>query len=371
MTAARKVMLVGWDAADWKMIHPLMDWGLMPATKRLVEGGVMASLTTLSPVLSPMLWTSIATGKRPYKHGILGFSEPTPDGTAVQPVSGLSRKTKAVWNILNQIGKRSIVVGWWPSHPAEPINGVMVSNRYHQAPRSPQAAWPMAKGTVHPPELAKDLAALRFHPREVTEEHIRPFIPHAERIDQDRDRRLDMCLRTIAECTTVHACATHLLANEAWDFAAIYYDAIDHFGHGFMKYHPPRQPFVSEDDFEIYKNVVAAGYVYHDLMLMRLLELAGPETTVILISDHGFHPDHLRPHGIPAEPAGPAVEHRDLGIFAMAGPPRSSALRGHAARRNPNHSCRLRPAGGCRHGRPAPGRGLRAGNGSPHGPELG
>jgi tetratricopeptide (TPR) repeat protein len=129
-----------------------------------------------------------------------------------------------------------------------------------------------------------------------------------------------MCLRTIAECTTVHACATHLPANETWDFAAIYYDAIDHFGHGFMKYHPPRQPFVSEDDFEIYKNIVAAGYVYHDLMLMRLLELAGPQTTVILVSDHGFHPDHLRPHGIPAEPAGPAVEHRDLGIFAMAGP---------------------------------------------------
>jgi predicted AlkP superfamily phosphohydrolase/phosphomutase len=177
MTAARKVLLVGWDAADWKMIHPLMDRGLMPATKRLVEGGVMANQTTLSPVLSPMLWTSIATGKRPYKHGILGFSEPTPDGTAVQPVSGLSRKTKAIWNILNQTGKRSLVVGWWPSHPAEPINGVMVSNHYHQAPRGPQAAWPMAKGTVHPPELAEELAALRFHPREVTEEHIRPFIP--------------------------------------------------------------------------------------------------------------------------------------------------------------------------------------------------
>jgi predicted AlkP superfamily phosphohydrolase/phosphomutase/tetratricopeptide (TPR) repeat protein len=320
MATARKVLLVGWDAADWKMIHPLMDHGLMPATRRLVEGGVMANLATLSPVLSPMLWTSIATGKRPYKHGILGFTEPTPDGTAVQPISSLSRKTKAVWNILSQAGKRSIVVGWWPSHPAEPINGVMVSNHYQSAPRRPGASWPMAKGTVHPPRLAQELAELRFHPLELEEAHIRPFIPHAEKIDQERDRRLDTCMRVIADCTSIQACATHLIEREPWDFAAIYFDAIDHFGHAFMKYSPPRQFFVSEEDFDIYQNVVAAGYVYHDLMLARLLELAGDDTTVMLVSDHGFHPDHLRPDGMPAEPAGPAIEHRDLGVFAMSGP---------------------------------------------------
>lgn len=320
MVNSGKVLVVGWDAADWKMIHPLMDRGLMPATKKLVEGGVMANLTTLSPVLSPMLWTSIATGKRPYKHGILGFTEPTPDGASVQPVSGLSRKTKAIWNILNQHGKRSIVVGWWPSHPAEPINGVMVSNHYHRAPKTSNEAWPMAKGAVHPKRLAAPLAKLRFHPRELTEEHIRPFIPHAEKVDQDTDRRLATCMGTIAECTTVHACATHLLETEEWDFAAVYYDAIDHFGHAFMKYHPPRQPFVSEEDFDLYQNVVAAGYVYHDMMLARLVELAGEDATVMLVSDHGFHPDHLRPDAIPSEPAGPAIEHRDLGIFAMSGP---------------------------------------------------
>jgi len=55
MNSEQKILIVGWDAADWKMIHPLMDRGLMPATKALVEGGVMANLTTLSPVLSPML----------------------------------------------------------------------------------------------------------------------------------------------------------------------------------------------------------------------------------------------------------------------------------------------------------------------------
>ena len=46
----------------------------------------------------------------------------------------------------------------------------------------------------------------------------------------------------------------------------------------------------------------------------------GPDTRVILMSDHGFHPDHLRPRSIPRIPAGPAIEHRDFGILAMAGP---------------------------------------------------
>ncbi|WP_309387400.1 alkaline phosphatase family protein [Cerasicoccus frondis] len=320
MPDSHKVLLVGWDAADWKMIHPLMDAGLMPNVQKLVEEGVMAKLHTLSPVFSPMLWTSIATGKRPYKHGIYGFTEPTPDGKAVQPVTNLSRKTKAVWNILQQNDLRSLVIGWWPSHPAEPIDGVMVSNHYQRAPKSTDRNWQMAPGTVHPPELEEELSEIRFHPLDIKEEHIRPFVPNAHEVDQDKDRRLDSLARMIADATTIQNCATHLLQVEEWDFAAVYFDAIDHFGHGFMKYHPPQQKFVSDQDFHLYQNVVAAGYVYHDMMLGHLMAHAGEEATVILMSDHGFHPDHLRPQAMPNEPAGPAVEHRDLGILAIRGP---------------------------------------------------
>jgi len=55
------------------------------------------------------------------------------------------------------------------------------------------------------------------------------------------------------------------------------------------------------------------------MMLARMLELAGDDVTVILMSDHGFHPDHLRRRTLPSEPAGPAAEHRDFGIFVMRG----------------------------------------------------
>jgi hypothetical protein len=110
------------------------------------------------------------------------------------------------------------------------------------------------------------------------------------------------------------------MANEPWDFMGVYYDAIDHFSHGFMRYYPPRRAHISEQDYQRYHGVVEAGYRFHDMMLGTLLELAPEDVTVIVCSDHGFHPDHLRPVQLPSEPAGPAIEHRDLGMPLMAGP---------------------------------------------------
>lgn len=320
MTPAKKVLLIGWDAADWKVAMPLMDAGKMPHLARFVELGVMGNMATLHPPYSPMLWTSIATGVRPFKHGILGFTEPTPDGQGVMPVSNLSRKVRAIWNILHREGKTCNVIGWWPSYPAEPIRGVMVSEHFQHATGPLDQEWKVPEGCVHPVELSDTLAELRINPNELGPEHLRPFIPKALEIDQDKDKRLAGCMRTLAEIASVQSVATWVMQNTPWDFMAVYFDGIDHFGHGFMKYHPPRREFIKERDFELYHNVINQAYIFHDLMLGELLRLAGEETTVILMSDHGFHSDHLRPKFIPAEPAGPAMEHRDFGIFAMKGP---------------------------------------------------
>jgi len=316
----RKVLLVGWDAADWKVINPLMDAGKMPFLKSVVERGVIGNLSTQHPVLSPMLWTSIATGKRPFKHGILGFVEPTIDGSAVQPVSNLSRRTKAIWNILNQEKKRSNVISWWPSAPVEPINGVMVSNHYQSAVAPLSEPWPMPDGTVHPKALAEKFADARFHPQELLADAVQAFVPDADKIDQDKDKRLVSIMKVLAECTTVHSATTLAMDQGDWDLTAVYHDAIDHFCHGFMKYHPPRRNHINKDDYELYKGVINAAYCYHDMMLGGLLQKAGEDTTVIIVSDHGFHPDHNRPVEIPTQPAGPAIEHRDFGIFVAAGP---------------------------------------------------
>ena len=151
----RKVLLIGWDGADWEHITPLLDEGLLPNLEGLINRGVMGNLATLQPVLSPMLWNSIATGKLADKHGILGFMEPDPDRTGARPVSSLSRTSKAIWNILNQEGYRSNVTGWWASHPAEPINGAIISNMFNQVRRNPLRVPP---GTIHPESRSEELA---------------------------------------------------------------------------------------------------------------------------------------------------------------------------------------------------------------------
>lgn len=320
MQRAKRVLLIGWDAADWKMAAPMMDAGEMPNLAKLVSGGMMGNLATLYPVLSPMLWTSIATGKRAHKHGIHGFSEPDPASGSVRPITNLSRKVKAVWNILNQNGLKSNVVGWWPSNPAEPIDGVMISNLYQSATIRKDGSWPMRPGTVHPPRLIEPLKEFRVAPYEIEGEQLLPFVPKAAEIDQTKDKRLFSIAKVLAETASVHAAATATLQLEPWDFMAVYFDGIDHFCHGFMRYHPPRQDWIDERDFELYSDVIKAAYRFHDLMLGVYMGLVDDDTAIMLISDHGFHSDHLRPKDISNEPAGPADEHRHFGVFVLNGP---------------------------------------------------
>ena len=316
----RKVLLIGWDAADWEVITPLLEEGLMPSLENLINRGVMGNLATLQPILSPMLWNSVATGKYADKHGIHGFIEPDLKNGGARPYASTSRKCKALWNILTQSDLRSNVVGWWASHPAEPILGNVVTNAFSGVKMDPERGWLVPPGTVHPANKGAFLARFKVFPTELTEAHILPFIPNAAKIDQQSDRSLSMFAKVLSDAATIHAVATALMETEPADFTAVYYDAVDHFSHAFMQYHPPRLSWIAEEKFDLYKDVVRGAYRFHDMMLERLLQLAGPETTVILCSDHGFESGAQRPRGIPREPAGPAVWHRQYGILVMAGP---------------------------------------------------
>ena len=316
----KKLLLIGWDAADWKIIHSLIDSGKMPSLNKMVNEGTSGNLATLDPPFSPILWTSISTGKYADKHGILGFTEPDPKGKGIRPVTSTSRKVKAIWNILMQEGYTCHTVGWWPSYPAEPLNGICLSEHYYKAVDTIDKPWPISKGIVHPQHMSDFFKNLRIHPQEITQAHLLPFVPNACKIDQEKDNSIKVLMKTIAECATIHSAATWILENQDWDFLAVYYDSIDHFSHRFMQYHPPKQNHISDEKFEIYNNVINAAYMFHDMMLERLIELAGSDTTIILISDHGFHSDHLRPKFLPDEPTAPAFQHRNYGIISLKGP---------------------------------------------------
>jgi predicted AlkP superfamily phosphohydrolase/phosphomutase/tetratricopeptide (TPR) repeat protein len=315
----RRVLLVGWDAADCQMINPLVERGLMPTTAKFVAEGAHGNLATTRPILSPILWNSIATGKRAAEHGVLGFTEPDPDGHGVRTTSSTSRRCKALWNILTQSGLRSNVVGWYASHPAEPILGAMVSNQFERYTIDENGASPVATGAVHPASMKDTLAELRVLPSEIDATAILPFVPDAAKIVDDPKSRLGMLQHLLAQTATVHAVATHLIATTDWDFTAVYYEGIDRFGHEFMEFHPPKMEQVSQEDFDAYKLCMEGAYRFHDMLLDTLLQLVGDDTMVVLMSDHGYFNDHLRPDPRVGH-AGPVDWHRPFGVFACRGP---------------------------------------------------
>jgi predicted AlkP superfamily phosphohydrolase/phosphomutase/tetratricopeptide (TPR) repeat protein len=314
-----KVLLIGWDAADWEMIDPLLNTGQMPALAQLIEKGVRGNLATLQPVLSPMLWTSIATGKRADKHGIYGFTEPLPDGSGIGPVRSTSRKCKAIWNILSQNNLKSNIVGWFASDPAEPINGVMITDQFLRLSAKDGKAEGTTSHSIHPPGYAESAAALRVSVESLTAGDIVPFIPRLAEIDLKQDDRPLKLARRLARVATVQALATALIQSEPWNLMGVYYDGIDQFGHEFMPYHPPRMDDVSERDFELYQEVMRGCYRFHDMMLHVLLQYVDKDTTVILISDHGYESGRRRP-ALDTGKQDPEGCHRTFGIVCLSGP---------------------------------------------------
>ena len=293
----------------------------MPNLQHIIDKGVMGNVASLTPMLSPILWTSIATGKNADKHGILGFAEPDPTTGKTRPVTSTSRQCKAIWNILSQRGMKSGVINWFASHPAEKIDGFVVTDRFCHAVSGPDQPWPEVEHSVHPAELLHEVCDLRIHPAQTTPMQVAPFIPNLGALDPQKDQNLHQLRILLAECATTQAAATWLMANQSWDFLGVYFDAIDRFAHTFMEYHPPKMEHVSEKDFENYKDVITGCYRFHDMMLGRMMQLAGDDTTIIILSDHGFHCDHLRPEGSAKITNGrPVSWHRQYGMLVIGGP---------------------------------------------------
>ena len=334
--ATRKVLLVGWDSADWRIIDPLLQKGLMPVLASVIGRGSRGNLASLESMLSPIVWTSIATGKLPHKHGVLGFIEPIPaedsfstdwDHAAggVRQVGSTTRQTKALWNILSEAGLHTHMLGWFASHPAEPIHGNCVSERFSltAAEPAPPEPWPLPAGTVTPASAAGWLQNLRIHPSEIEGDALLPFIPRAAELDQSNPvtaRLLTSLAVILAKAASLQAAATTILENEPWDFLGVYFQALDELGHHFMPWHPPVLPGVDPGEAALFGGVMEMAYQFHDMMLGQLLHLAGPDTTLVLVSDHGFESGAQRPGTIANDHATMAGWHRRYGIIAMAGP---------------------------------------------------
>ena len=308
----KKLLLIGIDAADWQLIDEISKTHDLRFFNRLKQNGATGQLASLNPMLSPMLWTSIATGKRPYAHGITGFTEFDEENQKAIPIKASRRKVKAVWNILNEAGLKTNLINWWPSYPVESLNGVMVSNATY-------ASGADDLQTIHPLHFQEKLKEWNVKSEEVTAELIQAFVPNAHEIPKEQLQEVVHPLAALIQKTaSVHNHATWLLEHTEWDFQAVYYEVLDQAGHLAMKYHPPQMEGVDDQKFKWYKNIIAAVYQWVDMMLERLVELA-PTADILIVSDHGFEGQNKRLLNLPDVPAAPALEHRAYGVIGALG----------------------------------------------------
>jgi len=299
----RKVIFIGVDGGDWQIIRSMIEKGYLPNFKTVVENGATGPLRSIEPILSPLVWTTIATGKLPEEHGILSFTLVDQETGKQLPITRMSRKVDALWNILGDRGRTVDIIGWLASYPAEEINGFMITDRAgYLAYAGATGGGVLAPGIISPADRAGEIAKL------VVKSETLEYDDFRRMLDIDRDtfekekviafdkiKPINNLIMLYATARTYHDIATHLLVTNRPDFLGVYFELCDAVGHLFMSYAPPRLEWVDEKDYEKYKDVMLNTYVLQDRMLGELIELSDDETVIMIASDHGFKSGPNRP----------------------------------------------------------------------------
>ncbi len=300
--AGARLLLIGLDGADWRILDDLLAQGRLPTFKRLIDNGVRARLKTVDPVLSPVVWTSAATGFLPSEHGILDFLVRDRRSGRQVPVTSAHRKVKAIWNLLSEAGVSVGIIGWWATWPAEQVEGYVVSDRvayqlFGQAASPAGAA--DTRGKTYPEDLYARIRPLIRTPEEIESKDLKRYLNDLNEANLEKGGKIpsrEAEFRTLLASTMSYAAiASALGSNQLQSFEAIYFEGIDTASHLFMPFRPPQRPGISDADFERYHRAVDEFYVYQDEILGALLERIPEEVGILVISDHGFKSENDRP----------------------------------------------------------------------------
>ena len=314
-----RILLIGVDGAEMQVIDRLISAGKLPTFARLKKEGSWGALRSVEPLLSPLVWTTIATGRKPEDHGVLDFVEVTPSGEPV-PITSARRRVPAIWDLARDHGRRSGFIGWYASYPSEKVNGFTVSDRlgFHQV-RSARAT----EGSTYPESLAKEIEK----DVGVTQADVRAtaarFLPNpAAPLSPDGDKRLAELAKIHATTELYRKLAPALQKRFSTDVLGVYFELVDAAGHLFMEDAPPRRPDVAEADYLAFSGVVDRVYEYQDEVIGELLKMEGPETVTIVCSDHGFKTGDERPRTSGRADVGQApLWHRLHGVLFLHGRP--------------------------------------------------
>lgn len=335
------VVILGLDGASWELIDPLIAKGRLPLFKELKEKSAWGYLRTITPAKSPVIWTSIATGKTVAQHGIDDFRSKKADAKGNFPIlQARDIRQASLWDMLDVNGLRSMLVNWYLSYPPQPLNGVNVSDYFAKsAISSHRKNGNIQSQTVYPPERFADLAKLVVpdYQQALKSLHL-PDFPELYKKMDTRKEYLDLLIlkqfpNWVLQEKLVTDVAADLFLKEDFDFFAVYLkmpDVVQHFAYMAMvgaAYKKSMDRAIVDGDLpeavkaEAYARVadiVCPVYQNLEKTIRRFLEAEKDrEVYFIIISDHSFtfyvrdnkiHYGHIEPKIAPN------------GIIIMRGP---------------------------------------------------
>jgi len=276
-----RTLLIGLDGATWSVLDPYVEAGVMPALGELVGRGTRANLNSVVPALTPPAWTSLVTGKHPGGHGVFDFfQKEEPDSIHFRFASSQDVQSATVWSLVGDAGGRIVSLNFPLMFPPPPVEGAVVPGG--------MMPWRQLRLGCHPPGLFDRLKALPgFNPREMLDMELEVKAIEGCPVDEQAEY-VELHIRREHHWMAV---ARHLIETEPADLIGVMFDGVDKLQHLCWRFidpacrpeHPTPWEQAMIERCERYFRTV-------DGVVADLVELAGPDATVVVASDHGFGP---------------------------------------------------------------------------------
>ncbi|MBU4267307.1 MAG: alkaline phosphatase family protein [Acidobacteria bacterium] len=332
-----RVVILGFDGANWPTIDPLIAAGKLPFLKQLKETSAWADFKTDKPTKSSVVWTSIATGKTMKKHGILDFTYLKEHNLEV-PFSNSEKREPSLWQMLDRFGMRSVVINWFVTYPPDQFNGVMVSDRFRQIMiKKPQ----FANDCVDTVTPAMDFYRLkkvirRDYGRTIERIGMPDFIELFQKINPGKDFRKSFTLQNsrtfVMQDALVEDVSDRLFKTEKADLYMTYFrlpDIVQHLVLRLFDYEYINTMFPAEGETwnmsaEKQREVIGRisqklepVYRYMDRLLQKYIsDPKFKDAYFFIMSDHGFslYPGGYNHYDLPKDMEAPP------GILLVRGP---------------------------------------------------
>jgi predicted AlkP superfamily phosphohydrolase/phosphomutase len=262
----RRVLVIGWDGADWRILDPLMEAGALPNLAALIGRGARAVLTSTIPTHSWAAWPSFLTGVDPVDHGVFDILE-NRRGSSQKPVSFTSIRERTFLHDLTRAGVETLSVNVPLTAPPPAISGKLIAG----------GVLPTGRPFTHPASLADDLekAGVPFPINGMSWTTFRhkpvPFLEEALQVTRARQRTTE-----------------HLMDTTDWRVTVAVFVAPDRVQHCLNEYVSPDHPDYAKRSKEPLAEKVRDVYRLLDEGVGRLVGRTGPEDLVVFMSDHGM-----------------------------------------------------------------------------------